>query len=129
MVKLKELLQLYRYKHISIKDEFQYDLVPGASTSLNNILEYEKLLKMYKYNIVTSDCGISFSSYEFQEEEIEFINYSQFITMLLCLQKGGACAMKIFLPLARPIALYMHHLLFEYFEEVILNNLIAGNSF
>jgi len=91
----------------------------GDITSYVNILEYERSSKHYKYNIVTSDCGIGFVSYEFQEEEIEFINYSQFITMLLCLQKGGSCAMKVFLPLVRPIALYMAHLLFENFETVI----------
>jgi hypothetical protein len=91
----------------------------GDITSHNNILEYEQLSKKYKYNIITSDCGIQFSSYEFQEEEIEFINYSQFLTMMICLQTGGHCAMKIFLPLIRPIALYMHNMLFEYFDEVI----------
>lgn len=91
----------------------------GDITSYENILNYEQISKIKKYNIVTSDCGIQFAIYEFQEEEIEYINYSQFVTMLLCLQKGGSCAMKVFLPLARPMALYMGHLLFEYFEEVI----------
>jgi hypothetical protein len=91
----------------------------GDITSHSNILEYEQLSKKYKYNIITSDCGIQFSSYEFQEEEIEFINYSQFLTMMLCLQNGGHCVMKIFLPLVRPIALYMHNMLFEYFNDII----------
>lgn len=91
----------------------------GDITSYENILNYEQISKIKKYNIVTSDCGIQFAIYEFQEEEIEYINYSQFVTMLLCLQQGGSCAMKVFLPLARPMALYMGHLLFEYFEEVI----------
>jgi 23S rRNA U2552 (ribose-2'-O)-methylase RlmE/FtsJ len=91
----------------------------GDITSYVNILDYENHAKKEKYNVITSDCGIQFSVYELQEEEIEYINYSQFITMLLCLQKGGSCAMKVFLPLARPIALYMSHLLLEYFETVI----------
>jgi 23S rRNA U2552 (ribose-2'-O)-methylase RlmE/FtsJ len=91
----------------------------GDITSYVNILNYENHAKKEKYNVITSDCGIQFSVYELQEEEIEYINYSQFITMLLCLQKGGSCAMKVFLPLARPIALYMSHLLLEYFETVI----------
>jgi hypothetical protein len=91
----------------------------GDITSHSNILEYEQLSKKNKYNCITSDCGIQFSSYEFQEEEIEFINYSQFLTMMLCLQNEGHCVMKIFLPLVRPIALYMHNMLFETFNEII----------
>ena len=104
-----------------MKDKWLYGADhTGDITSYENILNYEQISKTNGgYNIVTSDCGIQFSIYEFQEEEIEYINYSQFITMLLCLQKGGSCAMKVFLPLARPMALYMGHLLFEYFETVI----------
>jgi hypothetical protein len=103
-----------------MKDKWLYGADhTGDITSYENILNYEQISKNSGYNMITSDCGIQFSIYEFQEEEIEYINYSQFITMLLCLQKGGSCAMKVFLPLARPMSLYMGHLLFEYFETVI----------
>ena len=90
----------------------------GDISSYENILEYEQISKIKQWNVITSDCGIAFTSFNFQEEEIEFINYSQFLTMLLCLQIGGTCAMKIFLPLVQPIALYMHCLIFEHFEHV-----------
>ena len=49
-------------------------------------MDYEQISKKNGgYNIVTSDCGIQFSIYEFQEEEIEYIK--QKITMLKSLAR------------------------------------------
>jgi hypothetical protein len=92
----------------------------GDITSIANILSYEEGSKKELYNFITSDCGIGFSNnYNAQEEEIEFINYCQFMTMLLCLQPHGVTAMKVFLPLTRPLSIFMITTLLQNFKRVI----------
>lgn len=92
----------------------------GDITSIANILSYEERSKRELYNFITSDCGIGFSNnYNAQEAEIEFINYCQFMTMLLCLQPNGVTAMKVFLPLTRPLSIFMVTTLLQHFKNVI----------
>lgn len=92
----------------------------GDITSIANILSYEEGSKKELYNFITSDCGIRFSNnYNAQEEEIEFINYCQFMTMLLCLQPHGVTVMKVFLPLTRSLSIFMITTLLQNFKRVI----------
>ena len=92
----------------------------GDITSIANILSYEEGSKKELYNFITSDCGIGFSkNYNAQEEEIEFINYCQFMTMLLCLQPNGVTAMKVFLPLTRQLSIFMITTLLQNFKRAI----------
>jgi hypothetical protein len=87
----------------------------GDITKLDNILEYATK----KYDLITSDCGITFKTYSFQEEEISFINYSQWLTMMLCLKKGGNCVLKTFLPLVKSVSVFMSFMMYQHFDEVI----------
>ncbi len=59
----------------------------GDITEIDNIIEYSKI----KYDIVTSDCGLSVSGDDYgkQEEVMNYINFSQFYTAILCLKMGG----------------------------------------
>ena len=94
------------------------NLGTGDITDLDNIFEYSK----QKYDIVTSDCGLSVTddNYGKQEEIMNFINYSQFLTAMLCLNKEGNYIYKTFLPLSTNISISIICFLHDNFEDLFI---------
>jgi len=94
------------------------NLGTGDITDLDNIFDYAK----QKYDIVTSDCGLSVTddNYGKQEEVMNFINYSQFLTAILCLNKNGNYIYKTFLPLSTNISISIICFLHDNFEDLFI---------
>jgi hypothetical protein len=87
----------------------------GDITHIKNILSFTKK----KYDIVTSDCGMPTIDFGFQEEELLRINHCQLTTMLMCLNNGGNCVFKTFLPIVYPLSISLFYILYLTFEKVV----------
>jgi hypothetical protein len=88
----------------------------GDVTSLENIKSYSHV----KYDVITSDCGLSVSGDDYgkQEEVMVFINYCQMMIGILSLKVGGTFIYKAFLPFSTKASLSSLCLLYDIFEHL-----------
>jgi hypothetical protein len=88
----------------------------GDVTSLENIKSYSQI----KYDVITSDCGLSVSGDDYgkQENVMVFINYCQMMIGILSLKVGGTFIYKAFLPFSTKASLSSLCLLYDIFEHL-----------
>jgi 23S rRNA U2552 (ribose-2'-O)-methylase RlmE/FtsJ len=92
----------------------------GNLYNVKNIEHYSRMFNEYKADIVTSDGGFDFSEdYNNQESTIVRLLWSEVVTGLMILKKGGNMVIKIF-DIFRDITLDIVYILCYYFDRIYI---------
>jgi len=103
----------------------------GDITRNKNIKYYKKILS--EVDLVTSDCGLDMTQSTkavYQDKEMSYINYCQFLMVLNGLKLGSHYVGKIYLPQTTSYIVGLNYIMTQVFKEVYIHKsaLNAGSS-